>query len=207
MIKWYTSKTELDHHLLNFCKSAVADNRDAAVNMDPVDYENKPHTLLYKLYVEKVFDSGGYGLYIENDQVLGGSGYYATSWHPDLFVYAVRSYTPPNMFKKYSMSDIMYEQIELIKKLGGNSCMITWNQYNLPLMKKFLHVNVPENHRNSFIENGLWYRKPGIRLNPHLELPFPVTFNYTKQWVTYILLDDTFGSEFLEIASTYKCDT
>lgn len=207
MIKWYTSKTQPDHYLLNFCESAVADNRDAAVNMDPVDYENKPHTLLYKLYVEKVFDSGGYGLYIENEQVLGGSGYYASSWHPDLYVYAVRSYTPPNMFKKYSMSDMMYEQMELIKNRGGNCCMITWNEYNIPLMNRFLYVNQPENHKYSFCENGLWYRKTGVRIQPHQLLEFPVTYNYTKQWVTYIMFDQKFESEFTSILSTYKCDT
>ena len=42
--------------ILQFCKESQNDDRNGSVNMDFVDWETKPHTLLYLLYKEKRFD-------------------------------------------------------------------------------------------------------------------------------------------------------
>lgn len=203
MITWHTSKSD-DSRLLELCELSKDDKRPAAANMDPEAWHLKPYTLLHKIYIHKMFDTGGYGLYTEGDQILGGCGYYITDWDDRIGVIGVRAYTPPKMFKKYSQSELMYEQVKLLEQQSAKAYIVTWNEYNLKLMHRFLDMNNPETHKRSFHENGQWYRDPGVRIQPHKLLPYPVNYNYTQQWITYHLFDESFEEEFLDICEERK---
>ena len=200
MIKWYTSESE-QQDIFKFCTLCSGDDptkNPARINMDPWEYMQKPHTLMYKLFKEKMFDTGGYGLYIKDDKILGGSGYYVSKIHPQIGVCGVRMYTVPGRQTKYIHSEMMYKQFDLLKELGMRGYIITWNGYNKNLMDRFVYVNTPENHRGSFLQDGEWYRKPGVRIQPHTKLPFPVYYNYSKQWITYHCFDEEFEDEMVK---------
>jgi hypothetical protein len=42
--------------LISFCSKSLDDIRPNAINMNPIDWENKSYTFLYLLYIEKRFD-------------------------------------------------------------------------------------------------------------------------------------------------------
>lgn len=207
MIKWYTSTSDLSD-VITFCKNAKNDSRPAAENMRLENYQERSHCLMHKLIVQKEYDTGGYGLLYRNKEAVTGGGFYQTKWHDQLYMSGVRSYTIPGIKQglNYLQGELWHAQLDKITELGGKVAMSSYNDYNAYLIDTLIKINDPANWKTSFCENGLWYRKPGRRITPMRKISHPVTYNYTKQWIMYCLIDPDFDAEFQDICLAYKCD-
>ena len=84
--------------MLEFCKESQNDTRPGAVNMDFVDWENKPHTLLYLLYKEKRFDgpTNGYVMCKKEGRIVCGHGFYVSEIDR-MVCMGCRTYTVPGI--------------------------------------------------------------------------------------------------------------
>lgn len=207
MIKWYTSKSRDFLHVQQLCKAANGDDRPAAVNMRLDDWKNKNNTLMYKLRIDKTFDTGGYGVFFQENTPVAGSGFYASEWHDQVFVTATRAYTVQGVKDNfnYIQGEVWHNQLDQIKERGGKIGLMSFNHYNKHMAETTVSINNPENWSKSFCEDGKWYRKPGKRIQPLKAVPYPVIFNYTEQWLVYTVFDEDFEKDFLAMCEKNKC--
>jgi len=188
--------------ILQFCQHSIGDSRPNAINMDPVDWENKPNTLLYLLYKEKRFDGpkAGYIINIDNQEIVAGHGWYPSDWDSNIYVES-RAYTIPGRLKgldinsaantnslTYTIEDITISQ----GYLGG---CVTLEEYNESLADKGVKLNDPLRwpHYSKMTKGNLViaeYRKPGCRMRTSYKCG-PFMIKNTKQFVYYYLFDPT----------------
>ncbi len=154
--------------LLEFCSHATNDSRNGAVNMDPVDWENKPHTFLYLLYKEKRFDgpNNGYIVYQEKGKILCGQGYYLSDID-NMICCGVRSYTIPGAncsLKHADIKDIVFAKSKEKELMG---CFYSMNEYNKSYVDGYVRINDPKNFSTSYMdETGQWWSKNGRKIHP-----------------------------------------
>ena len=178
--------------LIVFCKDAIDDSIPGSVNLDTVNWENKPHTLLHTLIKEKRFNSesrSNYLLLEKGDHYIAGSGFYPLKNDHNVCILSTRTYViKTERGKLLNGYFLLPEQIKLAKELNYKSLILTFNEYNLWLKKsihrasfnqsKFAGLKIPDSYKN-------W--KP---------LDYPVTIQYTKQWCLYQHLDDSYDNKF-----------
>ena len=132
------SNYEDDDGLLQmFCESASKDPHPAARNMEFYNWEKRPETLLYKIYIEKLFDTGGYFLMLENGVFTAGSGYYTFEYDSNVAVSPVRLYAAPTTStyrRARNMSYVSYKFLdeEIFKKYKGQVFFLNYyNEYGV----------------------------------------------------------------------------
>jgi len=208
MIEWFTSNSSLVP-VFNFCFQAKNDKRPAAVNMDAMDWQHKPHTLLNHLFKQKTYDTGGYSLLTRNNKTVAGSGYYQTDLSEHVYVCASRAYTVRGVKDGYTylQGELWHAQLDKIREAQGKIAIGSFNDYNKHFIDTLVAINNPDNWKTSFQENGLWYRKPGKRIQPIKALPFSVNYQYTEQWLVYAVFDPEYEMEFLDIMRSIKYKT
>lgn len=191
------------HKLINFCKDASTDNKmPASENMDVIDWEQKPNTLFHAMFTQKRFNRenrAGYLIIEENDQYIGGSGFYPLENDPNICLVSVRTYViKTKRSRSLNGVHILPRQIELAKEMNYKSLILTFNKYNLWLMNliergggannNFLGLHVPETYKG-------W--KP---------LDWTINIQYTKQWCLYKHLDNSYDSTFKKTMSNIRVD-
>lgn len=176
--------------LIELCEEATKDDMPGSKNLSLINWEKNPASLLYKIYIEKVYDDCNRGKYMG---VLGEDGklmltFGCMPWDKDSNVClmptrmylraekrlqgAAESYT-----KRFALPQQMMNQ-ECIK-LGYKATVITHNQYNLFLRDA--------TYRDS--------REEGYMIFDYYE--HPVIVNYTKQWAMYHMFDESYESELI----------
>lgn len=198
--------------LMPFCNAASLDERPAAINIKPDNWENNPNTLLNCIYKQKRFDNrAGYYIYRENGEIVSGHGYYPFDEDSKIYVqsrlYSIPSHkkhlgrkqlTSVNMLGSH-IADIALNQ----GYLGG---IITLNEYNSDLAEKIIRATRPERFPNYYFETELLngkvckvrhYKEPGIRTQP-MQKYGTCIIKDTKQIVLYHLFDEDYKNEFFK---------
>lgn len=184
--------------ILQFCEEAQNDGRDGASNMDYVNWENKPHTLLYLLYKEKRFDgtASGYVIFKDEDRIVCGQGFYQSEIDR-MVCCGVRSYTVPGINCSAMHGDIKDLAFDIARDAGMAGCFFSFNEYNKRYVDGYLRVNDPVNFTTSFCdENGQWWSRRGRKIHPHVAYG-PIRLKGTKQWIIYHLFEQKFEQELL----------
>jgi hypothetical protein len=189
MIERIDSTTPIEK-IIGYCNASIGDERPGSVNMDPVDWENKPHTFLHCLYKEKRYDlpSGAYFVYIEDNKVVMGEGFSTWNINSSVALFCSRAYTVPEFQSHRSarMRNALTAACgDLAFELGFKSFFITANEYNKRILERVIHLTNPEINRAK--KDGLRYRKSE---GHYFYWPFTlfqnlVMINQTKQWVLY----------------------
>jgi hypothetical protein len=183
--------------ILQFCKESQNDTRPAAVNMDFVDWETKPHTLLYVLYKQKRFDgpANGYVICKKDDRIVCGQGFYASEIDRMVCV-GTRSYTVPGINCSALHGDIKDFVHDVAKENGMAGSFISMNEYNKRFVDGYTKINDPANFKTSFCdEDGQWWARKDRKI--HLSIPHhsPIKLNYVKQWIIYHLWDSSYAEQ------------
>ena len=205
MISWHRSDTD-NTRVLELCYLAENDHRPASKNLNPRNFSDNPHTLMYKLVCDKRFDTGGYGIYSLEDKIIAGSGYHQSEWHPDIWIWGNRSYTIPGYQSNYVQGELWHTQMDLVREQGGKILMVPFNKYNLKLRDQGVRLNDPDRWKNSFYLDGDWYREPGKRITPVKPVDHSMLIYNTEQWIFYHILDSEWEKEFLEICGRHRYD-
>ena len=170
--------------LFDFLRNARLSNEPASINMFDDNWESMPNTLPYKLFVEQIYNNGMFNVALDNDNIIACSGCYTSSFHKDILISGSRTWVN----KEYRTKRISTEYMLPVEKkwaIDNNYKIIalTFNEYN-------------KNIITAFTRNGLGYSvtpKDSINRLFHSNMnvvSFPVTIQYTKQYVIYEKLTD-----------------
>lgn len=194
--------------LLQFCNYSLEDTRPNAINMDPIDWENKNHTFLYCLYKEKRFDgpNSGYLVNIVNGEIVAGHGWYPSDWDNNIYVTS-RLYTIPGYLKGLSVNnasncnDLVWAVEDYAIQQGYKGGCFTFEKHNEYLADKSIRINNPKKYPDyrKVVVNGIVkaeYRKPGIRMREQKKIG-PFIIKNTEQFVMYHLFDETYEKELI----------
>ena len=185
-----------------FCQNSISDTEmKATVNMDFENWQEKPHTLLHAVFIQKRFDHNNRAAYFlldKENKYIAGSGCYPLSDNPNICIVVSRGYTvKEERGHWYHGKYLLPRQLELAQEHGYKTAIITVNEYNqwfkkgvekLSNGKSLIGNRVPEVYRG-------WST-----------LPFPVTIQHTKQWCLYKHLDDKYDNEFHNTMAQLRTD-
>ena len=204
MIEWFDSDTPIEK-VSKFCEAALTDSRPAAVNYTPTEWQNRPETLMYKMFIEKVYDrenGGGYVVSTNGIDYFSGAGFCRWSDDPNTCLYLTRMYT--NISYRGSPESriihIQFHLYDLLKELGYKAFLSSTNEYNLRLLKGACETNNPANFPNYYFDGENHYTsKEGRRIIPAKMYDKPLMINYTKQWLSYYCIDPSYEPTLLAI--------
>lgn len=96
--------------LHRMCEAAEADSTNNDKNLHSTDWEDRPHSLLYKFYGGGFQHCvGDYLLLYEGDSLVAGSGYYA---YDRLYVLGlIDFYVMPDYERKIARRELLFEQL------------------------------------------------------------------------------------------------
>jgi hypothetical protein len=185
--------------ILEFCRESQDDPREGAANMDFIDWENKPHTLLHLLYKEKRFDgpANGYVIYKKDGRIICGQGFYASEIDR-MVCMGSRSYTVQNIgINCYAIhGDIKDFTFEVARENGMAGFFISMNEYNKRFVDGYNKINDPANFKTSFCdENGQWWARKDRKISPTVPYHSPIKLNHVKQWIIYHLWDPSYKDQ------------
>lgn len=184
---YYTLTSKERDAFVEFLKEASTETTQPAhINMDIHDWHNKNNTLMYILeYTDRFKNNGFYQVVFDGDKVVASDGAYASDFSSDVAILGTRTW----IHKDYRNKLITREQLLPTSKKwaiehGFKVIILTFNDYNKNLMKLWSRIRLGESRTpresHHFGFNGV------------TELEFPVTIQYTKQWVLYEKLDSSF---------------
>jgi hypothetical protein len=178
--------------LVTFCKDASTDDMPASKNLDINDWENKPHTLLYNLFISRRFDKenrAGYIFAEQDNKYIAGAGFYPLTEDPNICIAGTRTYTIINKRGDFIHGNfVLPKQIELAKTYDYKTIILTFNEYNL-----WLKEGIENLGKRKISTIG---RKIPDSYCGWLSLEYPINIQYTKQWCLYKHLDQSYDTDF-----------
>ena len=90
-----TSSYALDDKLIEFCKSAHRSEDPTSENVEFLDWEDRPETLLNQIYKQRIYDDGGYFCVEEDGRFVAGAGYYPYEDDRNIAIAPVRLFIHP----------------------------------------------------------------------------------------------------------------
>jgi len=164
--------------LFDFLRSESNTNEPAAINMWHDDWESHPNTLPYKLIVSTQFNNGIFNLAFHDDRIIGCSGAYVSAFHDKIVIagnrtWITKSYRNMGLPREYFLP----KEKEWAIERNMSIIALTFNDYNKNLITTFKRMRLGESRS---------IREPKhIFYNNMFVVPFPVTIQYTKQYVAY----------------------
>jgi len=172
---------------VNWLKN-IKDKSPAVTNMYSLDWENNPSTLLYILEKTDRFLNIGFDIWFHKNEIVGCSGMYISEFSMDFVLAGVRTYINPK-YRHLSLNKDYFwvKQKEWAVTNNIKAIGLTFNDYNKNIIEIFKRNRLGE--KNDRLSN----RKPyNLFFNGITEVKFPVTIQYTKQWIIYEKLDQSF---------------
>jgi|694.fasta_scaffold10038_21 hypothetical protein len=155
-------------------------------NMWDNDWKNKNNTLPYLLERTNRFTTGGeYHVAFDGDQIVGCSGVYTSAFCKDLAIAGTRTWVAKN-YRHLSIAREILLPAEKSWAIENNfkAIAICFNDYNKNLTKIWKRLRLGEK-RTPRQSHHMFFN--GVNA-----LEFPVTIQYTKQWIMYEKLDPSF---------------
>ena len=196
--KTYTSlnKKEKDH-FFQYLQSVKASNAQAYANMWDNNWMTKVNTLPYVLEKTDRFNeiNGKFHIIYNDSDIVACGGVYRSQFNDLIGIGGVRTWTND----KYRHQSLLREFLLPLHKtwcIEHNMKMIvlSFNEYNKNLIQVFKRKRLgeQEDRINSREPHHLFYN--GVN-----ELEFPVTIQYTKQWIIYERLHEDFNFDWSSI--------
>ena len=145
-----------DNKLFDMCKTSEFSEDPTAENMQFLDWNNRPETLLHQNFKQKVYDEGGYFVYEEGGVYLGGGGFYPFEGDVNIVVFPVRLYVIPTLGIKKNMEVIqkliayMTDVIKTTTEYRGSVFFV--NDHNLWRLKSLkFDIRIPNRLRFTLI--------------------------------------------------------
>lgn len=187
IINYYNLNDAQQQAFIEFLKMARTETTQPAhENMWDDDWQNKNNTLLYLLEKSDRFSVRGiYNVLFDNDTVIACSGIYTSAFCKDLAIAGTRTW----ICKNYRNLSIAREQLLPAEKAwaiknGFKAIAVCFNDYNKNMPKLWNRMRLGEN-RTPRQPYHMFYN--GLN-----EVPFPVTIQYTPQWVIYEKINAAF---------------
>lgn len=198
---WIDSNTDKDL-VYEFCKTSEQETRGSASNYTVDNWEQDPATLMYKIYIEKIYDrenGGGYAAIVDEEKILVGAGVCQWSEDPNSCILYSRLYSRKEArgLPHARIIHLEFAIFDLAKELGYRGSISSFNEYNLKLRDVTYKTNNPANFPNYYREgDNHHYTAPnGRRIIPAKKFEHPVKVNYVNQWLLYYAIDPSYEPE------------
>ena len=175
----------------NFLKiQSLETEQPASVNLWVEDWETNVHTLPYILTNTKRFDgiNGEFYILYDNNTIIACGGVYISDFSKDIAIAGVRTWVS----KEYRHLALNKDYLLVEHKkwaISRNMKMIalSFNEYNKNIIQIFKRNRLGEKlgRIDGRAPKNMFY-------NGLSEVTFPVTIQYTQQWVIYEKIDSTF---------------
>jgi hypothetical protein len=185
--------SDLDNNVefFEFLKSESHEiNQPANTNIWSDDWDTKNHTLPYILTNTNRFDgvNGEFFILYNKDKIVACSGVYISDFNKEIAIAGVRTWINKDYRHLLLIKD--YLLVEHKKwAINNNIKMValSFNEYNKNIIQIFKRNRLGEKagRINSREPHHMFYS--GLN-----EVSFPVTIQYTKQWVVYEKIDPGF---------------
>jgi len=202
MIKRINSDYSIDN-VIKFCKAARDLKIPASINLDYLDWEVKPHTLLHALFVERRYDEYQSGLFIldEDGDITATAGMNAFDLDGRMYCQS-RSFNIKRSHDYHSLSFMISDYAFLRGYEGG---VITFEPHNKEFADKLVriqqqHTEDPHYTKHISLEKikSHTYKKKRTRCLPLTMYDKLVVHRYCKQHIAYHLFNEDYETEFLE---------
>lgn len=183
----YNQLSEKQHEIFfAFLREASKETTQPAhENMWNDDWCNQNHTLPYLLEKTNRFSTNGtYNIVFDGDIVAACSGIYTSSFCPDLAIAGTRTWINKDYRNQSIARDTLATEKAWAIENKFKAVGICFNDYNKNLIKIWKRLRLGEK-RTPRQPCHLFYN--GVN-----ELEFPVTIQYTKQWIIYEKLKEDF---------------
>jgi len=179
------SKHIVDNKLFDMCKTAEFNKDPTSVNIEFLDWWDRPETLLHQIFKQKVYDRGGYYCYEEDGKYLGGMGYYPFEEDENIFVLA-RMYICPDLGMKKTVDILMrlMTHVLITARDDYRAMILFMNSYNDWKLKCFDWAADPKRNKYTAFPNILTtvYDKK-------------VRYKYTEQTAVYLDYNEDYAEE------------
>ena len=195
---------ENDYHITNkdmiltYCKNAFEEKTEPShVNMWSDDWENNNAVFPYLIYISDRFKNGKGDMFIlldDDNTIVALSGVNVSEFDTNVALGGVRTWLNKELRGKFVIGrNILPIQLKWAKDHNMKTIALTFNEYNKRLLPYFKRSGFGiEKKRNP---NSMFY-------NGQFHVEFPVTINYTKQWVIYHKIDDLYQPDWESIRFT-----
>ena len=192
--------------ILPFCEASLGDPRPGAQNMSPVGWEENRSSFLYLLYKEKRYDGkgNGYVIYKRDDKILSGNGFSVSDIDEKMTQTGSRTYTVPGIRLPRVTGLLNDYAIDVSMENGRYGSFSSVNEYNVRSVLGYIALNDPKNHPGYFMENGKHYAKPGVRIHPTIQSAGPLRIRGVKQWIGYLIWNESHRESFLKTLESIK---
>jgi hypothetical protein len=175
----------------NFLKTESLEiSQPASTNLWAEDPKSNCHTLLYILTNTTRFNgvNGDFHILYDNDKIVACSGVYISEFSKDVAIAGVRTWVNKEyrhlaLNKEY----LLAEQKKWAIAKNAKIIALSFNEYNKNIIQIFKRTRLGETSER--IKNR---KTKHMFYNGLQEVKFPVTIQYTKQWVIYEELNSEF---------------
>jgi hypothetical protein len=158
----------------------------AHANMWDEDWHSKDNTLPYLLtYTNRFGKNGQFLVVFDGNDVVACSGVYRSDFCPELALAGTRAWIAKN-YRNHNIARniLLPAQKSWAVERGYRAIAICFNEYNKNIINIWKRVRLGEKRTP---------RQPyHLCYNGVNDLDFPVTIQYTKQWLIYEKIDDDF---------------
>ena len=178
-----------------FCKAASLEiDQPAAANMWHDNWIDENYTLPYILFKDNRFKNskGKFFILKHNELIIGCSGVYISDFSPQIGILGCRTWIS-NKYRNQSLVRDYLLPAQRSWAIDRNASVVglTFNDYNKNLINTWKRVRLGEKRK---------VRQPyHLFYNNFNEVDFPVTIQYTKQWIIYEKLDPNFDFDWISI--------
>ena len=155
-------------------------------NMSTDDWQSKPETFLYKLYIEELYDEknqGQYSVSIEDGKIISGAG--SCRLHDsDYMILGHRGYTSPGKRNRENYKFLQHQTLkgwDLYQRYY-QGYILSFNENNLTYADKYVRLNTVT--KDTTQSRGL-FRNKGRIIMPMEKHPDLLKINFTPQVVLY----------------------
>lgn len=187
VVQTYTDK--LKDTFFDFLKSTNTSD-PASNNMWDDAWAEKNYTLPYILEKTDRFKgkNGEFHIVFDDDKIIACGGVYLSNFSRNISLAGTRTWVDKKHRNKLIMREVLLPRQKTWSiEQGCKIVAISVNEYNKNLLKPFKRIRLGEdkNRMSDRQSHHLFY-------NGAIEVDFPVTIQYTKQWVMYEQLDPSF---------------
>lgn len=183
-----------DFHLINqdqileYCKNAYEEKTEPShKNMYDNDWKNSEAVFPYLIYCSDRFKNENGDMFVlldEQNNICALSGVNISDFDKNVALGGVRTWLNKDLRGKFVIGRYLLPvQLKWAKDKNLKTIALTFNDYNKRLLPYFKRSGFGiEKKRNP---DSMFY-------NGQYHIDFPVLINYTKQWVIYHKIDETY---------------
>jgi len=195
VVSFYSLTPNEKQNFYMFCKEQSTEvSKPAAINMWHDDWIMHNYTLPYVLEIGLRFQKplGDFNIIMLDSNFVACGGIYQSEFCSDIAIAGCRTWVS----KEFRNNNLIRDWLLPAQKqwsIDNNYKMVclSFNEYNRNIINTFKRTRLGEN-RLPRQQYHLFY-------NNFNEVDFPVTIQYTKQWIIYEKLDSTFNFDWTTI--------